>query len=45
MAVQVDQGDVPKLMTSALVGAGLVFLIIVVLNHVQARAGVSGGVR
>lgn len=39
MAVQVSQDDVPKLMSAALLGAGLVFLIIVVLNHTQARVG------
>jgi hypothetical protein len=43
MAVQVSQQDVPKLMTAALLGAGLVFLLIVVLNHTQAR--VAGSAR
>jgi hypothetical protein len=39
MAVQVSQDDIPKLMSAALLGAGLIFIFIVILNHTQARAG------
>lgn len=39
MAVQVDGQDVPKLMVGALAGLGFVFVLVVVLNHVHARAG------
>jgi hypothetical protein len=45
MAVQVSQDDIPKLMSAALLGAGLLFVIIVVLNHTQARVSGEAGVR
>lgn len=44
MAVQVSQQDVPKLMSAALLGAGLVFVLIVILNHSQARLAGSARV-
>ncbi len=43
MGVQVQQQDVPKLMVGALAGAGILFLFIVVINHVTGR--VEAGVR
>ncbi len=44
MAVNVAQQDVPKLMVGALAGAGVLFLLIVVLNHAHVTAGAKAEV-
>lgn len=41
MAVSVQQQDIPKLMVGALAGAGALFLLIVLLNHVHGTASVE----
>jgi hypothetical protein len=43
MGVMVQQQDVPKLMVGALAGLGLLFGLIVILNHVSGRAEVGVG--
>lgn len=45
MAVQVDPTDVTKLMVGALWGAGVVFVLIILLNHVHGKAGAGVGVQ